>query len=376
MRIAVVKERAVRERRVALSPEAAESLVADGHEVVVESGAGQPANMADAAYLAAGATIAADRAAAIGDSGVVVCVNGPDTPELLAGLGADHVVLGLFEPIWRPQSVVELAATGVTALSLDLVPRSTRAQAVDVLSSTATVVGFQAVLVAGVRMPRLMPLLITSAGTVPPARVVVLGAGVAGLQAIATARRLGCVVVAFDIREEALEQIRSLGAKSIDVPEPGPDDPTDPAAHTQAALTPHLADADVVITAAQVPGRRSPTLVTEAMVEAMRPGALLIDLAGERGGNCTLSRADEEVVHGGVTILAPTDLASGSPFSASRMFANNVANLIRLLAVDGEIVLDLEDDIVASMLITSGGEVVHPQVRELLGSVSAGGTGS
>ena len=187
MRIAVVRERAERERRIALSPEAVENLTGDGHELVVEAGAGEAANMADAAYVEAGATIATDRTAAIGDGGVIVCVNGP---------------------LWRPQPMAELAATGATALSLDLVPRSTRAQAVDVLSSTATVVGFQAVLVAGVRMPRLMPLLMTAAGTVPPARVVVLGAGVAGLQAIATARRLGAVVQGFDIREEALEQIR------------------------------------------------------------------------------------------------------------------------------------------------------------------------
>ena len=375
MRIAVVRERAARERRVALSPEAVEDLTGDGHDLVVEAGAGEAANMVDAAYVDAGATIAPDRTAAIGDGGVIVCVNGPDTPDLRAGLGADHVVLGLFDPLWRPQPMAELAATGATALSLDLVPRSTRAQAVDVLSSTATVVGFQAVLVAGVRMQRLMPLLMTAAGTVPPARVVVLGAGVAGLQAIATARRLGAVVQGFDIREEALEQIRSLGAQSIDPPEADPDDPTDPAERTQVVLTPHLAEADVVITAAQVPGRRSPTLVTDVMVEAMRPGALLIDLAADRGGNCTLSRADEEVLHGGVTILAPTDLASGSPVSASRMFANNVRNLVRLLTTDGEIVLDPEDDIVASMLVTSGGEVVHPGVREMLGLAPIGGAG-
>ena len=356
MRIAVVRERAERERRIALSPEAVENLTGDGHELVVEAGAGEAANMADTAYVEAGATIAPDRTAAIGDGGVVVGVNGPDTPELRAGLGADHVVLGLFDPLWRPQPMAELAVTGATALSLDLVPRSTRAQAVDVLSSTATVVGFQAVLVAGVRMPRLMPLLMTAA--------------------IATARRLGAVVQGFDIREEALEQIRSLGAKSIDLPEADPDDPTDPAQRTQAALTPHLAEADVGITAAQVPGRRSPTLVTDVMVEAMRPGALLVDLAAERGGNCTLSRADEEVLHGGVTILAPPDLASGSPVSSSRMFANNVVNLLRLLTTDGEVVLDLEDDIVASMLVTSGGEVVHPGVREMLESAPSGGTES
>tara|TARA_B100001123_G_scaffold229597_1_gene258235 strand:+ start:16 stop:678 length:663 start_codon:yes stop_codon:yes gene_type:complete len=217
-----------------------------------------------------------------------------------------------------------------------------------------------------------MPLLITAAGTVPPARVVVLGAGVAGLQAVATAKRLGAVVEGFDIREEALEQIRSLGANSIDLPEADADDAEDPAARTQRLLTPHLAEADVVITAAQVVGRRSPTLVTDAMVEAMRPGSLLLDLAAERGGNCALSRADEEVLHNGVTILAPTDLASGSPLSASRMFANNVVNLVRMLCTDGDIHLDLEDDIVAAMLVATGGAVVHPGVSEALDAAEGG----
>jgi len=372
VRIAVVRERAAHERRVALSPEATANLVADGHEVVVESGAGDSANMPDTAYADAGATVVADRAAAIGEGGVFACVNGPDTPELLAGLGPGHIVVGVFDPLWRPAPVADLAATGAKVLSLDLVPRSTRAQAVDVLSSMATVVGFQAVLVAGARMPRLMPLLITAAGTVPPARVVVLGAGVAGLQAVATAKRLGAVVEGFDIREEALEQIRSLGANSIDLPEADADDAEDPAARTQRLLTPHLAEADVVITAAQVVGRRSPTLVTDAMVEAMRPGSLLLDLAAERGGNCALSRADEEVLHNGVTILAPTDLASGSPLSASRMFANNVVNLVRMLCTDGDIHLDLEDDIVAAMLVATGGAVVHPGVSEALDAAEGG----
>ena len=376
MRIAVLCERKAGERRVAVTPEAVVALVADGHSVVVESGAGVVAGMHDDAYREAGASIVADLATALGEGGVVVSVNGPTDAEALGHLGAGHILVGLFDPVWRPDVAAEVAATGATMIALDLVPRSTRAQAVDVLSSQATVEGFQSLLLAAGRLPKMLPMLMTAAGTVPPARVLVLGAGVAGLQAIATARRLGAVVEGFDIREEALEQIRSLGAKSIDLPEADPDDPTDPAQRTQAALTPHLAEADVVITAAQVPGRRSPTLVTDVMVEAMRPGALLVDLAADRGGNCTLSRADEEVLHGGVTILAPTDLASGSPVSSSRMFANNVVNLLRLLTTDGEVVLDLEDDIVASMLVTSGGEVVHPGVREMLESAPSGGTES
>ncbi len=366
MRIAVTRERMDRERRVAISPEACANLVAAGHEVVVEAGAGLESGMDDADYTAAGATIAADRAAAIGDVGVVVGVQGPSGSDGLAGIGADHIVIGLLDPVWRPDEAAVLASTGATAFSLDLVPRSTRAQAMDVLSSTATVAGTQAVLTAAYRLRKLMPLLITAAGTIPPARMVVLGAGVAGLQAVATARRLGAVVEGFDIREEALEQIRSVGARSIDVP-PAPEG-VDPAAHTQAALTPHLAEADIVITAAQVPGRRSPVLVTEEMVDAMKPGALIIDLAAIRGGNCTLTRPDEEVAHNGVTILGPTDLASGSALSASRMFANNVVNLLGLvIGEDGSANLDTGDDIIEAMLVATGGEVVHPLVLEALG---------
>jgi len=373
VRIAVVRECQERERRVALSPEAVQALTKDGHEVFVQSGAGDLSVMPDSDYVDAGATISPDRSHAIGTAGLLVGVNGPDTEELRIGIGSDHIVLGMFDPLWRPESVVELAATGAQVLSLDLVPRSTRAQAVDVLSSTATVVGFQAVLVAGQRAPRLMPLLITAAGTVPPARVIVLGAGVAGLQAIATAKRLGAIVEGYDIRDEALEQIRSLGANSIDLPVPDSGDKSDPALRTQELLIPFLAEADIVITAAQIPGRQSPTLVTQTMVEAMKPGSLLMDLAAERGGNCSLSQPDKEVSFSGVTILAPTDLASGSSVSASRMFANNILNLLRLLCTDGVLRLDLNDDIVASMLVAANGEIVNPVLRESLDSITEGG---
>ena len=256
-------------------------------------------------------------------------------------------------------------------ISLDLVPRSTRAQAVDVLSSMATVIGFQAVLLAAERLPKMLPLLITAAGTVKPARVLVLGAGVAGLQAVATARRLGAVVDGFDIREEALEQIRSLGARSVDPPPTS--DGTIPAPEAiHKVLAPVVAEADVVIASAQIPGRRSPMLVTTAMVAGMRPGSLVVDLAVQRGGNCDLSVADEEVDHGGVVILAPTDLASGSAVTASRMFATNVVNLIRMLDRDGEPFIDPEDDVLVGMHVTAGGKVVHPMVRAALDERGAG----
>ena len=374
MRIAVLCERRAGERRVAVTPEATGALVVDGHSVVVETGAGAAAGMPDDAYLAAGASIAPDPAAAIGEGGVVVSVNGPTDGEALGNLGADHVVVGLFDPVWRPDVAVEVAATGATMLALDLVPRSTRAQAVDVLSSQATVEGFQSVLLAASRLPKMLPLLMTAAGTVPPARVLVLGAGVAGLQAIATARRLGAVVEGFDIREEALEQIRSLGAKSIDPP-PAPEGGVPDAVLIHEVLTPHVAEADVVIAAAQIPGRQSPLLVTESMVTGMRPGSVLVDLAVQRGGNCEVSIADAEVDHGGVTVLGPTDLASGSALTASRRFATNVTNLVRMLDRDGESFVDPDDDVLVGMLVAAGGQVVHPVVRSVL-EQRADGAGS
>ncbi len=380
MRIVVLCERMAGERRVALTPEAAQTLVSDGHSVVVESGAGVAAGMPDDAYLTVGATVAPDLAATVGDAGVVVSVNGPTDGATLGHLGSGHVVVGLFDPFWLPDVAARVAATGATMIALDLVPRSTRAQAVDVLSSMATVEGFQSVLLAAGRLPKMLPMLMTAAGTVPPARVLVLGAGVAGLQAIATARRLGAVVEGFDIREEALEQIRSLGAKSVDPP-PAPDGGVPDAVLIHEVLAPHVAEADIVIAAAQILGRQSPLLVTAAMVAGMRPGSVLVDLAVQRGGNCEVSIADSDVDHGGVTVLAPTNLASGSAVTASRMFATNITNLVRMLDNDGEPFVDPDDDVLVGMLVAAGGEVVHPVVRSLLeqraeASVSDGKAGA
>ena len=380
MRIAVLCERMAGERRVALTPEAAQTLVSDGHSVVVESGAGVAAGMPDDAYLTVGATVAPDLAATVGDAGVVVSVNGPADGATLGHLGAGHILVGLFDPFWLPDVAARVAATGATMIALDLVPRSTRAQAVDVLSSMATVEGFQSVLLAAGRLPKMLPMLMTAAGTVPPARVLVLGAGVAGLQAIATARRLGAVVEGFDIREEALEQIRSLGAKSVDPP-PAPDGGVPDAVLIHEVLAPHVAEADIVIATAQIPGRQSPLLVTAAMVAGMRPGSVLVDLAVQRGGNCEVSIADSDVDHGGVTVLAPTNLASGSAVTASRMFATNITNLVRMLDNDGEAFVDPDDDVLVGMLVAAGGQVVHPVVRSLLeqraeASVSDGKAGA
>ena len=365
MRVAVLCERMTGERRVAVTPEAAAALVVDGHFVVVESGAGTAAGMSDDAYLAAGATVAPDLATTLGEAGVVVSVNGPTDSTTLGHLGGGHILIGLFDPFWLPDVAASVGATGATMLALDLVPRSTRAQAVDVLSSMATVEGFQSVLLAAGRLPKMLPMLMTAAGTVPPARVLVLGAGVAGLQAIATARRLGAVVEGFDIREEALEQIRSLGAKTIDPP-PAPDGGVPDATLIHEVLTSHVAEADIVIATAQILGRQSPLLVTAAMVAGMRPGSVLVDLAVQRGGNCEVSIADSDVDHGGVTVLAPTNLASGSAVTASRMFATNITNLVRMLDNDGEPLVDPDDDVLTGMLVAAGGEVVHPVVLSLL----------
>ena len=359
MRIVVVQEQLEGECRVASTPEVVEEFVAQGNEVSVQTGAGVLAGFDDEEYRTAGATIASDVSSAVGSEGIILTINGLLETDLTS-LTPQHVVLGLLDPLWDPEQSNKLTKTGASVLSLDLVPRSTRAQAVDVLSSMATVVGFQAVLMAAERMPKLFPLLITAAGTIPPARVVVLGAGVAGLQAMAIARRLGANVEGFDIRPEALEQIRSLGAKSIDLPE-GEEGETPPQRdeRIQKDMIPYLAEADLVITAAQIPGAKSPILVTQEMVEAMKPGSLLVDLSIQRGGNCFFSQMDIEVMHQRVTILAPSNLASDMALSASRMFANNLSNLVQLITEEGKIVINREDEVVETMLVAHQGEIVN-----------------
>jgi len=370
VRIAIINEAGAEERRVASTPEAVQNLLADGHQVFVQTGAGQSAGFSDSQYQEAGATVTPDLASTLGDQGVVLTVGDLSGQELTA-LTSDHLVIGLFDPVWDARPAQAVATTGAAVLSLDLVPRSTRAQAVDVLSSTATVVGFQAVLMAAERYPKLFPLLITAAGTIPPAKIVVLGAGVAGLQAMAIARRLGATVEGFDIRPEALEQIRSLGARSIEIEGPeGQETPEEQNARNQAGLIPYLAAADIVFTAAAIPGVRSPILVTETMVDAMKPGSLLVDLSAQRGGNCSYTQADQEIEHQGVTILGPTNLASGMALSASRMFANNMVNLVRMLSNEGSLTIDRKDDVIEPMLVAIGGEIVHERVQQNLASAT------
>ena len=381
MKIGVVHEAASGEVRVALTPDAATKLVGAGHDVLVETNAGEASGHLDTEYAEAGARLL-ERGEVLADADVLVQVRASGTHDtddgVMALLRRGQTLIALAEPLWMADNAATLAATGASVLSLELVPRITRAQSMDVLSSMATVAGYEAVLLAAARAPRLLPMLMTAAGTVPPTRAFVLGAGVAGLQAIATAKRLGAVVEAYDVRPAAVEQIESVGGKAITLDFATGDaedaggyaraQTEDQNAQQQRLLTPVLAENDIVITTAAIPGRRSPELITEAMVEAMRPGSIIVDLAAERGGNCTLTEPDGEVYHHGVLILGPTNLASNSARTSSQMFANNVVTLLNHLTDDdGELHLDPADEITGAMLVARNGEVVHPGVRSALG---------
>ncbi len=381
MRIGVLRETGAKERRVALTPTGVVKLTADGHTIIVEVGAGLRSGIDDAAYRSAGASVA-QRSQVLADSQVVVQITGPSPGDLpqpeWASLGDNHVLVGLHDPLWRPEDAAKLAATGATIVSLELVPRITRAQSMDVLSSMATVAGYQAVLLAASRSAKMFPMLMTAAGTVPATKVLVLGAGVAGLQAIATARRLGAIVSGYDIRPAAVEQIRSLGAKAVEFDLESNDSEDaggyakkqsdDAGRRQQEQLTPFVAEADVVITTAAIPGAESPELLTTEMVEAMVPGSVIVDLAAERGGNCRLTDADSEVIHEGVILLGPTDLAAKAADSASLMFSNNVVALLKHFSSDeGDFMIDLGDEIMAGTVVATDGDVCHPRVRERLG---------
>lgn len=356
------------ERRVAVAPREARRLVEMGNRILVPAGAGAGAAFPDADYVAAGAEVFA---------------GAPPRAELLLGVGpltaADvagvEAAAGFFDPLGDPAGMAAVAATGVTALAMELVPRTTLAQSMDALSSQATVAGYQAVLLAASVLPRMFPMLMTAAGTIRPARVLVLGAGVAGLQAIATARRLGAIVSGYDIRPAAREQVESLGARFVGGPveaaaegQGGYASEVDDATRSaqQEALAAAVAESDVVITTAQVPGRRAPLLVTAAMVEAMRPGAVVVDLAASTGGNCEATIADEAVSVGMVTVLGPTDLASGAAGDASEMYGRNLVALLDHLITDGALVIDPEDEIAAAVCVTRDGSVQDPRVLAAL----------
>jgi NAD(P) transhydrogenase subunit alpha len=370
----IPRERRRGETRVAATPETVRKMVKAGLEVTVERDAGLAASFPDADFVAAGAHLAADPATAAAAADAVLTVTAPE-PDDAAALKPGSLLVGLLAPHRNLDLVRTLAERRITSLAMELVPRITRAQSMDALSSQANIAGYKAVLLAALRLPKYMPLLMTAAGTIKPARVVVMGAGVAGLQAIATARRLGAIVEVSDIRPAVKEQVQSLGGRFIELPEAESGEGAggyaremgeDFLRRQREIVQRHLAQADAVITTALVPGRPAPRLVTAEMVDAMRPGSVIVDLAVEQGGNCELSEADREVVHQGVLILGPSNLAATMPHDASSLYARNVWALLQLLWKEGALAVDTQDEVVAGTLLTHGGQIVHAATAERL----------
>ncbi len=377
MNIVVLRETGAGEARVALMPESIKKLVALNASVLIESGAGLGAARTDDDFRDADAQVASDREGLLKSADILVSVNRPE-PSVLSQLKTGAIVLGFLRPLDEPKALAPAVSARLTTFAMELVPRITRAQAMDALSSMATVAGYKAAVIGAAHIPRMFPLLMTAAGTVPPARVLVLGAGVAGLQAIATARRLGAVVEAYDVRAAAGEQVRSLGAKFLEVDLGGIK--TEDAGGYAVELSEEAMSrgrdliaetakaADVVITTAQVPGRRAPLLVTEQAVAGMKRGSLVIDLAAATGGNCALSKADEVVEQNGVTIMAPTNLPATVPVHASQLYSRNVTAFLSELIKGGELVVDLNNDVVGPSCVTHDGQVVNQRVAAALGA--------
>lgn len=383
MKIAVAKESEPGERRVALTPDVVSRLVKKGLEISVESGAGDSAFFSNEAYVTAGATIVDDASVLWGNADIVLKVQPPrtrDSGEVELQWLKDHgVLISFLNPLGDPEKVQAIAHHNVTALSMEMIPRTTRAQSMDALSSQASLAGYKAVLMAATELPKYFPMLTTAAGTIRPAKVFIMGAGVAGLQAIATARRLGAVVEAFDIRPEVKEQVQSLGAKFVEV---GLDEDTaggggyakELSANAQARsrdlVTTHVSSADVVITTAQVPGKKAPLLVTAEMVSQMKPGSVIVDLAANQGGNCAYTEAGRTVTHHGVTIIGPANTPASVSVHASQMYAKNLQSLLNLLIQDGELNLDLDDTIISGACVTHNGEIRNQRIKEALSPVS------
>jgi len=386
MIVGTVKETLPGETRVALTPSVLGSLTKVGAEVLIEAGAGGAAGYPDATFAEKGATIVASRSAVFARADVVLQIRGLGAnPEA----GADDVALtrrgqvlvASFEPLTAAGEVKTIAATGATLFALELVPRITRAQSMDILSSMATIAGYKAVLLAAEHLPKMFPMMMTAAGTLKPAKVMVLGAGVAGLQAIASSKRMGARVEAYDIRAAVKEQIESLGAKFVDL-QLDAGDAEDKGGYAKAMdeefyrkqrelMAKVVAEQDVVITTAAVPGRKAPILLTKEMVQGMPPGSVIVDIAAERGGNCELTRCGETIVAHDVTIIGPANLPSTVPYHASQMYAKNITTFLAHLVKEGKLELDMEDEITSGTLITRGGEVVHAGVRERLGLSNA-----
>ena len=381
MIIGITRELVAGENRVSLCPDNVQSLVDKGLELWVEQNAGAQAGFSDDDYTSVGAKVVSDRDELFAKSDVILQVqsfgsNTENADDDLKRLKAKQLVIGMMDPLAQPQAAQQVAGTGATAIALEMVPRISRAQSMDVLSSMATLAGYRSVLLGAEAAPRILPMLMTAAGTLQPARVLIMGVGVAGLQACATAKRLGAVVEAYDVRPAAREQIISVGATPVEL-----DLPTESSegaggyAKKQSEeflrmqreqMTEVVARQDIIITTAAIPGAKSPILVTEDMLKAMKAGSVLVDLAAERGGNCESTQMGKTVVAHGVTIVGPENLASDVAFHASQMYGNNIQTLLELILEEGQINLDFEDEIVAGTVIAHAGEVPHPYMRKLL----------
>jgi NAD(P) transhydrogenase subunit alpha len=380
MIVGVVKETFPGERRVAIVPAHLGALKALGATVLVEAGAGAESGFPDAAYAEKGAEIASGRADVFARSDLA-CMVRTSAANLRAGAGdvqryrRGATIIGMSEPLSALDPVRAIAETGVRCFALELVPRITRAQAMDVLSSQATIAGYRAVVLAQSVLPKMFPMMMTAAGTVAAARVFIIGAGVAGLQAIASARRAGAVVQAFDVRPEVKEQIESLGARFVQIAVAAAsgsggyarEQTADERQRQQQLMADTIAASDVVITTAAVPGKKAPLLIPAAVVKRMAPGSVIVDIAAERGGNCELTRPDEVVHAGGVTILGPTNLPASIPSHASQMFSRNVVNFLALVVKDGALRVDHDDEVVTGTMLCEDGEIVHPRAREAYG---------
>ncbi len=380
MNIAVLNETSPGEARVSLMPDSVQKLIGAGASVSIESGAGLGAARTDDEYTNAGAQVVTDRETLLANADVLVVVSRPSSDDFKK-MKKGAVVLGFLRPLDEPAELAPAFEHGLTTFSMELVPRITRAQAMDALSSMATVAGYKAVLLGADRIPRMFPLLMTAAGTVPPARVLVLGAGVAGLQAIATARRLGAVVEAYDVRAAAGEQVKSLGATFLEVDLGGiqTEDKGGYAVElSEEALqrgrdlvAEHAKTADVIVTTAQVPGRRAPLLMNEAAVTGMKRGSIIIDLAGATGGNVAGSKADEIVERDGVTIMAPTNLPATVPVHASQLYSRNVTSFLNLLIKDGALNLDMNDDVIGPSCVTHEGKWMNQRVAAAMNAAAS-----
>jgi NAD(P) transhydrogenase subunit alpha len=377
--VGVARESYPGERRVALVPSVLPNLIKAGLEIAVETEAGLEAGYPDALYVEKGAKILPDRAAVFGAADILVQVLGYGANDVngkadLPLLRKEQILIGFLRPLGAIDTVQQIAATGATSFSVELVPRTTRAQSMDALSSMATISGYKAVLIAADTLPRIFPMMTTAAGTITPARVLIMGVGVAGLQAIATARRLGAVVSAYDLRPAVKEQVLSLGGRFVELPieaknaqdARGYGTAQDETfyARQRELLSKVVGESDVVITTAVVPGKKAPVLVTAEMVKGMAPGSVIFDLAAERGGNCELTRPGQTVVEHGVKIIGRINLASDVPYHASQMYSKNISALLLLLVKEGKLQLNLQDEIIRETLLTRGGEVVHGRVRE------------